>query len=469
MSGSQPGAAPSERPAGWREAEMEVEAEKDRPRRGGRWSPGLGPAVFALALVLRCGFALHHGLSAPPAGWGDDADYDAIARGLVASQVYQNSWFPPGYPVFLAAVYALSGGSVAAARLIQTVLSAATCWVLFRIGSHAFGRQAGWIAAVLLALHPGHIYMAWRLMAETPFTLLIALAVLAVQQAAARGSLAAAAGAGLALGAALLFKSNLLLLAPLLALWLAAAMPGPRLRRAAAAAAMAASCVALLVALPVANRFSPAHQAAWLPGNGGPTLWWANNPLADGYFVDPDQTPAGRAFILRHGLAAAAGSRDPFVRARADRELALDWIREHPGGFLALAGRKLWNAFGPLPHAALFRREAAAARVQALSFGLLLPLVAAGLWLSLRRRREAMPLYLTVASYAVMTVIFYGTPRFTLVIMPELLAFAGLALAGLAAAVARWRPGAEVVGRPPAPGRRVRLDGPSALPARGGV
>ena len=406
-----------------------------------------GLAVFLLALVLRCAFMLAYGLSAAPTAWGDDADYDAIARGLAGpAHVYQNTWFPPGYPLFLALIYSLAGPvKMAAVRLVQAALSAATCWVTYAIGRNAFGTAAGRVAAVLLALYPGHVYMAWRLMAETLFTLLVALAVLEVQRAVARRgaaagtdwpALRAAAGAGAALGAATLVKSNLILVVPLLVLWLAAAIPGAARRRLAPAAAMAATCGLLLLASPLANRFSPAHDAAWLPGNSGPTLWWSNNPLADGYFVDPEHTAAGNAFIDRHGREAAGlAARDPFVRDRADRRLAWAWIRENPGAFAALAGKKLWNAFGPLPRSALLSRQEVAALVQALAYGALLPLIAAGLWLSRRRWREAMPLYLPVGSYAAMTVVFYGTPRFTLAVMPYMLVFAGLASA---AAGSRW-------------------------------
>ena len=417
-----------------------------------------GLAVFLVALLLRCVFILVYGPSAPPTTWGDDTDYDAIARGLAGpAHLYQNTWFPPGYPLFVALIYALAGPQVAVVRFVQAVLSALTCWVTYAVGREAFGVKAGRVAAVLLAFYPGHIYMAWRLMAETLFTLLIALAVLAAQRAVAsqgegggetRRNAWIAAGAGAALGTATLVKSNLLLLVPLMVLWLAMAMPGTLRRKAAAAAAMAASCGLLLLASPLANRFSPAHHAAWLPGNGGPTFWWSNNPLADGYFVDPDNTPIGSAFIDRHGLEAASEARDPFVRDRADRQLAWDWIRENPGAFAALAGRKLWNAFGPLPQAALFSRQVLAARVQALTYGALLPFIVAGLWLSRRRWRQAVPFYLVVGSYAAMTVVFYGTPRFTLVVMPYLLAFAGLAAA---AALSRWLQWRQSTGSPPQP------------------
>jgi 4-amino-4-deoxy-L-arabinose transferase-like glycosyltransferase len=429
-----------------------------------------GLAVFVLALVLRCGFCLAAGPWAPPTAWGDDADYDAIARGLVGpGHVYQNTWFPPGYPLFLATIYGLAGPAMklAAVRLVQAVLSAATCWVTYALARNAFGTPAGRAAAVLLAIYPGHVYMAWRLMAETLFTLLMALAVLAVQRAAgqraAPSTLWAAAGAGVALGAATLVKSNLVVVVPLMVACVALAGLGTARRRAAAAAVMTAGCVLLLAASPLANRFSPAHRATWLPGNGGPTLWWSNNPLADGYFVDPDNTPAGRAFIERHHLAGPAiAARDPQVRDRADRELALAWIRENPGSFVALAGRKLWNAFGPLPRAALFSRERLAAGVQALAYGAMLPLIAAGLWLARRRWRRALPLYLEIGSYAAMTVVFYGTPRFTLVVMPYLAAFAGLALA---AAAARWAPQPAAAGPAPAAGQRCGAR-PAAGPPR---
>lgn len=423
----------------------------------------LGLLVFVAALAVRLAVVLALGLGSPPASWGDDADYDALARGIAgSSHVYANSWFPPGYPFFLAAIYGVAGPSPAAVRLVQAVLSAATCWVIFAIGRHAFGLAAGGIAGLLLAFYPGHAYMAWRLMAETPFILLIAVAVSAGQRAAAAGSPRLAAAAGAALGAATLFKSNLALAAPLLLLWPAWAMAGGRRRRAAVLAAGTAACVLALAALPLANAGSPGRSAALLPGNGGPTLWWSNNPLADGYFVDPDRTAAGRDFIARHGLAPAAlQSRDPFLRSRADRQLALAWMRENPGAFLQLAGRKLWNAFGVVPRAEAFAHLRLAAWLHALSYGGLLPLIGFGVWRSRRAWRAAIPCYLLLAASVAMTVICYGSPRFTLLVMPFLLIFAGAAVAAPAAqgvaAPARRAPPRLPVGEPPMPARRLRV------------
>lgn len=405
-----------------------------------------GLVVFGVALVVRCALVLALGLTAPPAAWGDDPDYDSIARGLAFAHVYDNTWYPPGYPFFLALIYTAAGPSPAAARLVQVLLSAATCWVVYVIGRDAFGRLAGVAAGLLLAVLPEHAYMAARLMAETPFLLLLALAVVCGQRAVAAGSPRLAALAGGALGASILFKSNLALAVPPLLLWAAWAAAAGWRRRAAILGAGAAGCALLLALLPAASALSPLHAAELLPGNGGATLWWSNNPLADGYFVDPDATAAGRAFIERHGLAPAAlQSRDLLLRSRADRQLALDWVRENPGAFLALAGRKLWNAFGPAPRAAVFEHDRLAAWLYAAGWAVLTPLIVLGAWRTRRQWRAALPLYLLLAGSVAMTVICYGTPRFTLLVVPFLLVLAGAAVAGpTGAAVASLRQAAAV-------------------------
>ena len=36
--------------------------------------------VFLVALVIRLAFVFYYGISAPPVRWGDDSEYDRIAR-----------------------------------------------------------------------------------------------------------------------------------------------------------------------------------------------------------------------------------------------------------------------------------------------------------------------------------------------------------------------------------------------------
>lgn len=438
--------------------------------------------LFLAALLVRCGFLLAWGLSAPVTQWGDDPEYDATARTLALHHLYQNSWFPPGYPLVLSALYAIFGPSLVAVRLLQALLGAATCCLVYLIGRDVAGATAGRLAGFLLAFYPGHVYLTWRLMAETLWIFLVALAVLLAcrlerglsEGAERRASLARAAALGLAAGASVLVKSNLILLPPLLFLWLAGVTLA-RARRGRRAPAMpvevatasgapigapaarglepflvlvvlaASFCAAGLIAplaYHVSTRGSTSGPARFwlLPGNSGHTFWWSNNPLADGYFVDPEAAPAGRSFIARHGMSALIHDPDPFVRDRACRALGFAWVRENPGSFLALTGRKLWNGFGPLPKAALFAHSKLAHDIHLISYGALLPLAAAGLILSIRRWRQWTILYLVLLAHAAMTAATYGTPRFTLVIIPYLLVFAGQALAAAMALRERRAP-----------------------------
>ena len=120
------------------------------------------------------------------------------------------------------------------------------------------------------------------------------------------------------------------------------------------------------------------------------------------------------------------------------RQLALLWIRENPGEFVKLLGKKFQNAFGLRPRAALLEGDPRSRWVHVISYGSLLPFMILGLVLSLRQWRRSMILYLAVASYGVTVLVYYGTPRFTVIVVPYLLIFAGSALIAAFDVLKRW-------------------------------
>jgi hypothetical protein len=99
--------------------------------------------IFLAALVLRLGFLWRQG--PPPEILGDAIEYRSYAvhlldTGRYAGTAGERATRMPGYPAFLAAVWALFGRSVLAALIAQCVLGAATCVLLF------------WLAAELMPL-----------------------------------------------------------------------------------------------------------------------------------------------------------------------------------------------------------------------------------------------------------------------------------------------------------------------------
>lgn len=409
-------------------------------RRARVLSVGINPAigVFLLALAVRVVFLLAYGLDAPLITWGDDHEYDEIARDIVAGRPYGNVWFPPGYPVFLAAVYALFSPSQVAVRLIQSLIGAATCVVTYSVGKRLLDERAGLTAAIFFSVYPAHVYMSWRTMAEVLYTFLLALSVLWILELLRSPRVSRALLVGVTLGAANVVKSNLIVLTPVLLVWLWRRLAKRPPQQRPAILALLGSCLVVSLITPAANYLASRGEIAPLAGNAGHTFWWSNNPAADGYFLDPDPAPEAQAFLESHATGAAVDSMSHFERDRFYFRLALRWIRENPGEFATLVSHKLTNAFGPVPRTAVFTKDSLAARVHKAWFIPAAPLVLLGIFVSLRERRDLTILYLILASYLVVTILYYGTPRFTVIIGPWLAILSGVGLVRVYAAAKRF-------------------------------
>jgi len=380
--------------------------------------------LFLVALAVRLAFIVVRGPNTAPVDWADDHMYHAIAKTLVAEHKYENPWYPPGYAIFLAAIYKVAGPSPLAARVVNALLSALTCVLLFRLGARVFSRREGWLAASLLAIYPGHAYMVWHVMPETIYTLLLLVAVMLALKVAESPTIRGGLLVGVTLGCFHIMKSNLYPFPVLLMAWLLFTT-----RRVGTFVALVAGFALLASVTPLANSLSPSRHADAMPANAGNTFWTANNPMADGYFIHAEFFPPGQAFIEQHGFKERLEKADVFEQSRIYRTLGLLWIREHPGDFIVLCLKKLNNAFGMPMRSTVFTRHPVAARLaHVLTYGWIAALAVAGMVVARRRWREHLLLYLAVASYVLMVLIFYGTSRFTLIVMPVLMLFAAHAI-----------------------------------------
>src|SRR5262249_49723455 len=197
-------------------------------------------AVFLLAAALRGWTAWSHRADRPG---GDEIEYDARARGLLETGEYASqpgfspllhspepgrptAFRPPGWPFVLAQVYRALGPSPARARAVLALWNAIGCLVLVLLVRRVLGARRGAIVA-------GAVWAAWpasvsyagtrstSLVTESLAVPLLILALFALARAAEarhRGGWALLAGALLA--ACALARANLVLLAPMGAVWL---------------------------------------------------------------------------------------------------------------------------------------------------------------------------------------------------------------------------------------------------------
>ena len=123
---------------------------------------------------------------------------------------------PPGYPLIMAIVRTIAGR--AAMFAVVPILGALAVWCTFLLGERLAGPIAGVIASVFLAASPPFLYQIVQPMTDVPATALWAAAFVAITHDRFIASTRGAIIGGLATGAAVFVRPNLVPLAAVAAL-----------------------------------------------------------------------------------------------------------------------------------------------------------------------------------------------------------------------------------------------------------
>jgi hypothetical protein len=358
--------------------------------------------LFLGALLIRLAFVWQI-RDLPTQRWlvMDAQRYDELARVIAAG-----GWMPrepfyqaPLYPYFLAAVYAVTDGSLLAVRLLQAGLGAATVVLLALLARRLFGPEAGWAAGVLAALYGPAIFYVPLLLKSTLTLLALTGAVLLLADPD-RLEGGRVLLAGVLFGVSALLQENLILLLPCAALWLL--LPGaarPRRTRLAAVGGLALGAVLGLTPATLLN-FLAGGEVVLTSSQGGMNFFIGNARGASGTYTGltaGSQNPESQRQDARR-LAAVFATRER-GRPVAPGELtpgevsALFWregfrqIRADPAAWGRLLLRKLhlfWNAH-EIPDAEgydVYRQEAGPLARLWIGFGILAPLGLTGLGLA---------------------------------------------------------------------------------------
>jgi hypothetical protein len=405
---------------------------------------GVAWAVLAGFVVRVAMTTALHGWASVPDG-RDDATYVRFARMIVETGRLETPHFPVGYPVFLAPFLMLGGVAFPAVRLVNVLLSLLTIVIVSRIAAMLYGSRAGLVAAWMTALYPPLAYMTGRIMSETLFiTLLVASLhqfLLADRDPNMRRSLFG----GALFGMASLVRSNLIAMLAFLPLWLLA-RPASSLR---SRFVTAVACTGIAVAvLMLPGLYFLAQRGEFIPfaTNSGQTFYGANNPIANGGWIEVEDHPELLASI------PPEVRRSPVAYSKAEQKLAVQWIRQNPSTFLRLLPKKFANAWIPgFQSSETTDRSKVAAGLLAVSLGLLLAGAIAGRIVVRPACRDGILLSVP-AVYTAMSLAFYGNPRIGLFCAPVLVVYAAGFVAWLAGAIARHAAGGSAAAQAPALG-----------------
>ncbi len=236
------------------------------------------------------------------------------------------SWCPPVYPIFVAAVYRLSGirsdTSLMVLLVAQVLLRAAAAGALFQLGSRLFSRTAGVLAACLFLLHPLFLRALgfyWdNYLALSVFLWLLAWSIHLGER---KRTLAQACNFGFALGILALTNTAYVLTFPVLALlaggWIAVPRRGDAIdTRADAGAGCRAGfvfvCVAALATIATLEPWTIRNYLTFgeiffvranlntelLIGNGPESAGWMTFATID---LHPSRNRLEQEWLLRRG------------------------------------------------------------------------------------------------------------------------------------------------------------------------
>jgi 4-amino-4-deoxy-L-arabinose transferase-like glycosyltransferase len=377
--------------------------------------------------------------------FGDAADYNAhavfIASGdgfpptAIAAPGTPSALRPPAYPFALGAVYAPSGNSVTAGRLLGAALGTLSALLTYLLAGGLFSRRVGVVGGVLCALFPPLVVLSGTLLSENLFIPLALAAVLVVLRARASAHhLWWAVAAGVMCGLAALTRAAGLVLVVPAVVGLVTIRP---LKRGALASGVAVACM-LLVLLPWAvrnahdfHRFVPVStQFGFTAAGAYNSVAFHSGPVQAAWQV-PCDVPDYSMRCHRPGIdearldASLRRSASHFARAHPGYVLTvlrLDALRSvYLGGNPAFT--RLWDRELGLPHS--LRGLVKASVLTALALAVLGVISLLAGW-----ARGGRPLFVWLAPALLLaaTLPMLGNPRYRIAIDPFLLTLAAVAL-----------------------------------------
>jgi Flp pilus assembly protein TadD len=357
----------------------------------------------------------------------------ALAAGdWVGSEVFFRA---PLYPYTLGLVFALSDGSVLAARIVQAVYASLLPVAVFYLGRRVFSRSVALAAGIVTAVYPFFIYYTHELLIVSLVTVLDVALIIAILRADESGSRRRWLVAGLVAGASAVARPTVLIFLPVLLAWLLWRARSSRWKesgRLARAAVMIVLGVAVFVVPVTVRNYVVGRDFVPIASQGGINFFIGNNVTSDGAsavlpvlgeaWENEDAVRIAEAHLGRP-LKPSEVSRFWYARGR-------EFVMERPLDAARLYLRKLvlfWDSYELANNKDIyyFGRMSVVFRVLSwINFGLIAPLAIVGMVVSARRKRGGGVMLLFVLSYMCGVLLFFVNARFRLPVLPSLILFA---------------------------------------------
>jgi 4-amino-4-deoxy-L-arabinose transferase-like glycosyltransferase len=305
------------------------------------------------------------------------------------------------------------------------------CFLIYRIGRLVVNEETGLVAAAIAAFYGYFVYYSAALMTETFFISLILLSLYLSLELKEKPRPALWGWLGLTLGLAALLRQSVLLFVPFLFLWLIWNLKNSGVRW--WHFTIPAVVIILMISPWTLRNYRVYDQFLLLNSNAGYALYASNNPNLESDWRNdlvvvpvPDEL-AGQneaqldRALTRKGLEFISSDLVRYLRLSLDK--SLEYFR-----------------FWPTEESSQISNLN-----RVLSFGLAMPFMVAGLFLSISRWRNFSVLYLFMFIHTGIHLLSWPAPRYRLPVDAVLMVFASMAVLELMRQFTAWRRGVSPV------------------------
>jgi 4-amino-4-deoxy-L-arabinose transferase-like glycosyltransferase len=337
--------------------------------------------------------------------------------------VIPSAFKSPVYPFFLAALVKTFGPDrtgMLTIELIQALLGAWTCWLVYEIALEKFGKPQAVLAAIGLAVYPLLVFASSQISDTVIFLTLESLSLWLFVRLEKGFSLRRLGVFSLCFGLFMLARPEGFLYFPFLLLWLWVSAPE---RKGRAIFIFVSLCVVMV--LPWGLRNYVQLGKFTLNTSGGLNLWEGQNKNAVGvpsWYVEPlIRLPEE----MNREISSLRFDREFEVRQDGVYfRQALADLSADPGRALGLAFRKAVFFWTSLFFGFNFTYAGAKSPLYWLPWLALLPFFLAGLVLSFKEHRRYWAFYLVLLISTFTCMVFFVLPRYTMLVYPWVILFA---------------------------------------------
>jgi tetratricopeptide (TPR) repeat protein len=241
--------------------------------------------IFAAALALRIIYFLQVKANYP--GW-DTPTIDPLYHDLWAKQIASGDLLGAGpffraplYAYFLGAIYTLLGPSLTVAKIIQHLIGAVSCSIIFLFGDRYFGRKVAIISGLISTFYWVFIYFEDELLLDSLLVLFSITLVWLLFSLYEKPGLRRFFLAGLWLGLAAITRPNFLAMLPVIAVWVSYAFKISAKEKMVRILILAAGCAVIISPVTIRN-IVVGNDAVLIASQGGINFYIGNNQYATG-------------------------------------------------------------------------------------------------------------------------------------------------------------------------------------------